>query len=495
MQIFDVMEGNQGMTNLHNPRQRLAHDSQRPQYHFLPPANWMNDPNGLIHWKGQYHLFYQYNPNGPYHGAIHWGHAVSDDLLRWRDLPIALAPTPGGPDAGGCWSGCALDHQGTPTLVYTGVDPQVVCLASGSDDLAQWDKHPANPVIAAPPEELEGNTQGQFRDPFVWKDGDSWRMVIGSKMQGQGGVILHYRSGDLLHWDYQGILLRGDVRQRQPFWSASMWECPNFFRFGERSLLFFSVQTEAGEILYPVYYTGAFDGQQFQAVKQGIMIYGDSLYAPQAMRTQDGRVVMFGWLKEERSHQACLDAGWAGAMSIPMRITLQENGEPHLEPVEELKSLRGEHWHYENLQVTPDSAGWLAEIQGGSLEIEAVFDMEGTSAFGLKLLRSAGGEEETRLIYDGESERLTLDARHSSLSAEARRGLHEAPLRLPGGGELKLRIFVDRSVIEVFAHGACLASRAYPTHPTSAGLDLFALRGSVKVKTLDIWAMKGVLEV
>src|SRR2546423_13522026 len=99
-------------------------DPHRPHYHFLPPSNWMNDPNGLIHWKGQYHLFYQYNPNGALHGTIHWGHAVSPDLVHWEHLPIALAPTPGGPDKDGIWSGCAVDNDGIPTIFYTGVLPE-----------------------------------------------------------------------------------------------------------------------------------------------------------------------------------------------------------------------------------------------------------------------------------------------------------------------------------------------------------------------------------
>jgi beta-fructofuranosidase len=101
---------------------RRVNDPQRPRYHFLPPANWMHDPNGLIQWGTTYHLFYQYNPNGPFHGTIHWGHATSEDLVHWRHLPIALTPTPGGADADGCWSGCALNDDGIPTLLAEGGD-------------------------------------------------------------------------------------------------------------------------------------------------------------------------------------------------------------------------------------------------------------------------------------------------------------------------------------------------------------------------------------
>ncbi len=158
-------------------RQGLAGDPHRPQYHFLPPANWMNDPNGLLQWKGQYHLFYQYNPHGPFHAHIHWGHAVSADLVHWTDLPIALTPTAERADAHGCWSGSAIDNNGTPTLLYSGLHPQVVCMATSDDDLLTWHYYQGNPVIAGPPAELQTETGGHFRDPFVWKEGDYWYLL------------------------------------------------------------------------------------------------------------------------------------------------------------------------------------------------------------------------------------------------------------------------------------------------------------------------------
>src|SRR6266508_2033881 len=124
-------------------------DKHRPQYHFLPPANWMNDPNGLIQWQGTYHLFYQYNPLSPLSGSKHWGHASSPDLVHWQHLPIALSPTPDGPDHSGAWSGCAVNWEGLPTLVYTGRDNQSehVCLASSRDGLLGWQKYRGNPVL------------------------------------------------------------------------------------------------------------------------------------------------------------------------------------------------------------------------------------------------------------------------------------------------------------------------------------------------------------
>jgi len=161
---------------------------ERPRYHFQPPTNWMSDPNGPIQWKGQYHLFYQHHPYSPLWGPIHWGHAVSTDLVHWTHLPIALTPTPGGPDADGCWSGCAVDDDGVPTLIYTGVSRdsacqaqyrQTQCLATSKDDLRTWQKDPDNPVIASPPAAYDVRVTG-FRDPCVWKEDGAWYGVIGS---------------------------------------------------------------------------------------------------------------------------------------------------------------------------------------------------------------------------------------------------------------------------------------------------------------------------
>jgi beta-fructofuranosidase len=476
-----------------NHMRKTSHDKHRPAFHFLPEKNWMNDPNGLIQWKGQYHLFYQYNPNGPFHGTIHWGHAVSKDLIYWQDLPIALTPAPGEPDEEGCWSGCCVNQDGAPVIVYTGVHPQVVCLATGSDDLVNWQKYPGNPVIPAPPEELGGRTEGQFRDPFLWNENGSWYMVIGSKIEGQGGIVLRYRSDDLRHWEYLGILMQGDINQPKPFWTGSIWECPNFFKLNEKYVLFFSVQSEPSNLLYPVYYTGDYDGKQFIPTCQDILVHGNSFYAPQAMHSEDGRVLMLGWLQEGRRPNAHLDTGWAGVMSLPLALSLVPDGKLQIEPVEELKSLRREHSHYENVVLTQGFPGLPGDLRGECLEIEAVLEPGPLAEFGLKLLVSPDGQEQTSIVYNCSQERLIIELSKSSLSTLVDRDMHKAPLSLEADGSLRLHIFLDRSVIEVFANRhPCLAARVYPTRPDSLGLDLFARSGETKLKSLDIWKMGSI---
>ena len=267
----------------------------RPRYHFLPAANWMNDPNGLIQWDGVYHLFYQYNPYGPLHGTIHWGHASSTDLVHWTDLPIALTPSPDSPDADGCWSGCAIDAEGVPTLMYTGVilgaSPtrmgglrEAQCLATSEDGLRTWKKHPANPVIAAPPPDpdLIG-----FRDPFVWREADHWCCVIGTGIAGVGGAILLYRSPDLLHWHYVGLLCSGNAAVTDPLWTGTIWECPQFFPLGDRYILIFSAWS-AGKTHHTVYAIGHYTGDQFTVQKMHHLDLGSSFYAPATMHDIQG---------------------------------------------------------------------------------------------------------------------------------------------------------------------------------------------------------------
>src|SRR5436309_13933314 len=180
-------------------RERLVADPLRPQYHLLPAKNWMNDPNGPIHWNGRYHTFFQYNPNTAVWGDMHWAHAVSDDMIHWRHLPVALAPTPGWDDADGCFTGSAADDHGTATVLYTGVKScapeqatlrdgvhnfrEVQCLATSSDpQLLTWNKW-KQPVIQPPSEPgLTG-----FRDPFLWREDNQWYLGVGSGLAKQGG--------------------------------------------------------------------------------------------------------------------------------------------------------------------------------------------------------------------------------------------------------------------------------------------------------------------
>ncbi|HYH76017.1 MAG TPA: glycoside hydrolase family 32 protein, partial [Arthrobacter sp.] len=212
---------------------RAEADAHRPRFHFVSPAGWLNDPNGVSQWNGTYHLFYQYNPEGAFHYRILWGHATSTDLVTWTDQPVALEPS-AGPDTDGCWSGVLVNDGGTPTLVYSGRhgERELPCVAVGSPDLLTWSKAPENPVIPAPPAGVDVTA---FRDHCVWREGSGWRQLVGSGIRGRGGTAFLYESADLRNWDYIGPLCIGDASAGDPAatdWQGTMWECVDLFRAG-----------------------------------------------------------------------------------------------------------------------------------------------------------------------------------------------------------------------------------------------------------------------
>ncbi len=479
-------------------------DSHRPQYHFLPPANWMNDPNGLIQWNGRYHLFFQYNPYQPFHQRIHWGHAVSDDLVHWQHLPVALAPSPDGPDADGCFSGCAVNANGRPRLFYTGISPQTVCTAMSSDDLLTWQKSPDNPVIPGPPASIDTGPSQDFRDPYIWKQHDLWYMVIGSKIQDVGGAVLLYSSPDLSHWSYEGPLLVGDVRGTTPFRLGTMWECPNFFEVDGLHVLVLSVAEDEsrdfvgepyfpGHLVHAAYFTGEYQQHRFLPTTQALLDHGGSFYAPQVMRDNTGRLLMWGWLREGRSESAQLKAGWSGVMSLPRVISAGANGTLRFTPAPELRTLRQQHWYYRDLPLPEGDIKDLGETCGNSLELLAEIELEHTSAVGIVLGDSMDGGEFTTISYDASTHVLAVDTTKSSLNPEIHGTLRKAILPLGKNGLLQLHLYLDHSVLEVFANEeSCFACRIYPARASGGRVYIAGLHGHSRVRSVDIWRMNSI---
>lgn len=463
-------------------RRNLEGDPHRPRYHFLPPANWLNDPNGLIQLEGLTHLFYQYNPNGAFHGTIHWGHAVSRDLVYWEDWPVALEPTPGGADEEGCWSGCAVLDSVTPTLLYTGAHPQVQLLATSSDGLRTWQKR-SEPVLAAPPAELEVVGPPDFRDPFVWRDGQRWLMVIGTGLIGEGGAVLLYESGDLLDWRYLDILHSGRFAE-----SGEVWECPNLFELDGKHVLLISEQPEFRHTYYQL---GAFERNRFHPATTGRTDEGRFLYAALTMMDEQNRRLMWGWLREGRTNAAQRAAGWSGVMSLP-RVLKVVGDRLEQVPIPELAVLRGEAETLRDVRLGAGESTPRREMPGNSYELSLEVEATETASFSLTLLASPDGQEGTVLSYDAASQGLTLDASASSLDLETESERVSVAHGLEGD-RLHLRVFVDASIIEVFADKTtCLTGRVYPTLPESCGVVFTCLAGTLLIRELHLWRMKSI---
>jgi beta-fructofuranosidase len=462
----------------------------RPRYHFLPAANWLNDPNGLIQWGDTYHLFYQYNPNGPFHGTIHWGHATSRDLLRWQHEPIALAPDADGPDAEGCWSGYAVDDGGVPTIIYSGhrAGRQLPCLATSDDGLRSWQKHPANPLFA-PPAELDLLA---FRDHTIWRENGLWQMLIGAGIRGVGGAALRFCSPDLRAWEYLGPLLVGDAQSRDPLWTGEIWECPDFFALDGQQVLIVSACDRAPH--YSLAMVGSYQDQQFRPQLSHKLDYGDRyFYAPLSFASHAGRRIVFGWVSEGRSQAAQQEAGWSGAMSLPRELFINTVGAVAMRPIAELQALRQGHIAWRGLAIKAAQLMPLDEVVGDSLELIVEINPSRRGSCGLLVRRSPDGAEETRISYNLELGQLVLNRTRSSLDAQLDQASHAAPLTLVAGEPLRLHIYLDCSIIEVFANDrVTITSRIYPTRDDSQEVALFAEQGDAWVIACDVWQMQSI---
>ena len=308
----------------------------RPALHFAPARGWMNDPNGIIQWNGNVHLFYQHNPAGPVHENIAWGHASSTDLWTWQDHPLALEPDPAGPDRDGCYSGCAVVADRTPRLLYTGVNGsrELPCLAEAADtDLIRWTRDPGNPVIASPP---PGETVRAFRDHSAWRNGSTWYQVVGGGLEDRGGALFLYRSADLRNWQYAGVFAAAADHGLD----GVIWECPDVFVLGDTTVVVVSVWD--GEPPYAMWMTGQVTGHRFVPRQVGRCDVGHRYYAPQSLTLADGRRVAFGWLRECLGELAGPDKTRVGAMSLPRELFLDSSRALRSRPAGELDGARRE---------------------------------------------------------------------------------------------------------------------------------------------------------
>ena len=467
------------------PRRQLASDPYRPLYHFSAPGNYLGDPNGTIFWKGKYHLFYQYNPDGAFDNSkrMHWGHAVSEDLVHWSDLPIALTPTPGGPDRSGCWSGGAVNNGGVPTLIYYG-HPDGNCIATSDDTLITWEKHPANPVIPYPP---EGDSWRPF-DPCAWQEGDTWYSLSGGKLAGIGDTAFLCKSKDLVHWEYLHPFYVSEL-DKLP---ESDCAVPDFFPLGDRYMLLFASHERGVQ-----YYLGTHANNRFVPEHHGRMNFGDfgvesgHLCAGFTLLDGTNRRIFFGWIPEGQHEAAQRASGWAGVMSLPRILSLSDTGTLEIEPVPELEILRRNHRQITDLPIRPQASIPLEEANGYCIEILATFEPGDAEALGVKVFCSSDGEEQTLIFCSLRDKCLVLDADRSSVNPDVvNRGVQRAPLELAADEPLTLHIFVDRSVVEVFANNRqCLTKRIYPARRDSRGVQLFAKGGSAKLRSIDVWDM------
>ena len=459
--------------------QKLANDPRRPQFHLLPAKNWMNDPNGPIYWKGEYHMFFQYNPHAAIWGDMHWYHSVSPDMVKWKHLPVALAPTPNGPDAQGCFSGTAIHDGARAVVFYTGVvnDPvhatlrdgsstlrESQCMAVAADaELSAWKKDPT-PVIPTPPPGVEVTG---FRDPSLWRQGDRWYMIVGSGIAGKGGMVLLYSSQtNLKDWKYEHVLVSGqknDTHSQNPVDTGEMWECPDLFAIGDRHVLIYSTE---GKVLWQ---SGRLDpaAMLFHGDQQGVLDYG-AFYAPKTQADAEGRRILWGWVPEQRPTEEYSAAGWAGMMSLPRVLDLHPDGRLRIRNAGQLASIRG-------ARVQPTGDTMLLARANGELQLS----LAGLTAPVELTLAHPGGTVLT-LGYNPATRVLSFDDKRTTL-------------RTGKPDELAVHLFMDGSVAEVIANEAeAYTKRFYYAGSKAPDIEATLKGASGKVRDLQLWTVKPI---
>ncbi len=454
----------------------IARDPMRPQYHLLPRHGWMNDPCGPLFWKGRYHMFLQYNDE-PVSAVKLWAHATSPDMVRWHRQPVALRPTPGGPDADGCWTGTAAIVDGKPTFLYTGVvnstpeqatladaNPPLhesVCMAVAEDDtLVRWRKVP-QPVVPGPP---AGMKVVGFRDPSPWRQGNSWYLIVASGERGAGGRVLLYRSADFRHWEYLHPMAQGKPNGKQgtdPVDSGEMWECPDFFPLDGKHVLIHSTERRT------LWQIGTLDTATmlFHAENEGLLDHG-AYYAPKSQLDAHGNRILWGWITETRPEAEYRAAGWSGMMSLPRRLSIS-NGQLVMEPAPEIASLRTGARTGAAVKRLPSAAQEIRlSLEPGS---EPLFDQSFVDRQGAALLLRDSMQQPPDVVRIGDTEiPLTND--------------------LP----LDLHIFLDHSVAEIFINYRHAVTRRYYARTPMEPAVAITLGGSWRITQQQAWSLKSI---
>lgn len=366
------------------------------------------------------------------------------------------------------FSGCAtVTKAGRVMLFYTSIGnrpPEQWAAVPDDDDLVAWKKHPANPVLT---EKLHGDVKvHEWRDPFVFvHDGRHYLVAGGNLNASRGGqaVVNVYRAenDELTRWKYLGVLFR------HPDAAVKNIECPNFFKLGDRWVLIVS----QGQ---PVqYFVGRLDGaaMKFTAEHRGVMDYGN-YYAPNCTEDGRGRRILWGWVNGFRGGR-----GWNGCMTLPRVLTLGEDGSLVQQPAPEFQKLRGkEHKALDDVRLS-ESSRVLEGVRGDILEILAAFEPGKAKTYGVKVRRSADGRRAVAISYDGKD----LDVAGT-----------RAPLSLASGEHLTLHVFLDRSVLEVYANGRLCVTRVIYPESADVGVEGFAQGGDVTLKSLQAWPVESI---
>lgn len=434
---------------IHAATPAAAADPDRPLFHFHAPAQWMNDPNGPIFYKGWYHIFYQHNPYGDHWEHMHWGHARSRDLVHWEDLPVALWPSLEQGERH-VYSGSVFPSANGPTAFYTSIgdgrEPEQWIATPEDDNLMRWRKDPVHLTQAL----HGGKPLAEWRDPFVFSDMGLPFLLTGGGRDGRGIVAL-YRADDakLRSWQYLGPMFT------HPDADVANVECPNIALVDGKWVLLVSVHGRVEA------FVGELRNTSFVTEHRSVL--GDGSYASQIVQGTPNRTIELAWVHTE-NHR-----GWNGFLTLPSELHVAKDGTLLRTPVKELTKLRGREAKIGNMTVS--GASPLTGLMGNTMEMELTLDPGKASRCGLRL----GGFE---IAYDPATLTLSAGGRSTTLtSAMVAKGL-------------RLHLFLDRSALDVYAADGAATLVAQRDHAQpNAEAAFFADGGEAHVRGLTTWTL------
>lgn len=481
--------------NLDIPASRFAEDILRPRFHGMPAAAWTNECHGMVYSAGRYHLFFQKNADGPYMARLHWGHISSENLYDWREEPIAIAP--GDPyDIKGCWSGCVFTDDvitgGRPNILYTAVDYAKASIAQAAPESASlnvWTKSSRNPIIPGRPSGLSDD----FRDPYFFRNGDNAYIIVGSSKNGVGTTTLHRYQPAAGSWTNDGSLFFTGTTAAQ---DGTFWEMPNITPMDNGNWLFTVTPLATSTGVRTLYYTGTIDGNgQFKpaSVTPGsvelISRDGFGMLSP-TIYQHEGKTIALGIVPDKLPSQTNWNLGWAHCYSLPREWSLDAAGNLVQKPWSMLQEMRPATG-FDRKDFSLDGTLSLNPASGREVEICATFSV-GQTPFGFNIFKNESAA--ATITYQPRSGELIAD--FSKLTRLANddgvyNGVYRCflPEYIKVGGEIKLNIFIDHSIVDIFVNDRWATSiRVFPTAEDADGIEAFA-NGPVDVRSLQAWSL------
>lgn len=464
-------------------RSAYAGDRQRPAYHLIPSGKWMNEPHGPMYHAGWYHIFYQANPHAPIWDHLCWGHLKSRDMVHWQDCPLALIPEkePLAPD--GCWSGSSvIGKDGRPRIYFTAGDNrrfpnQAVALATPDESLDQWDTYPE--LIQT----QDTGWMGEFRDPFVWLENDTYFMLVGTgDADNGGGNAVLYSSEDGIHWENHGFLVQYDDTQNKE--GGHVWELPVLLPLRDESgavachiLLLCACQIE-GDVVETYYFLGHWDPEKRTFTKLHdrlqLLDLGRGVFTgPSGFVTPDGRTVIFTIAQGKRSFAEECHVGWAHNGGLPVELSIRE-GRLHIQPIREIAALRGE-------TLLALSGGGAAEANEAlSRHCGDQLCLEYTAAQDCASVTLCYGNHSREIFYDRRARHLGIREGNGQEIGRWRGQIDNVDI---GEEPISFTCYLDKSMLEVYLNGRKVVTLRNFTE----GSRYFQIAG--EPKSLTLWEM------